>query len=117
MKHVEPVVAPLVSNICLGLCDFISVVGERVVDTAAVDIKVFAKVLHADTRAFDMPTGIADAPRRIPLKLLRIELGLCKPKHEVCLVSLVGVLLNALSNAYLKVFFLEIVENVVLLKL
>ena len=63
-----------------------------------------------------MPTGVAYAPRAVPLKLLIVKLGLGKPKNEVRLVSLVSVLLNALANANLKVFLLEVVEDVILLK-
>ena len=43
----EPVIAPLVSEISLGLRDLIGVVRKGVVDPAAVDIEVFAEVLHA----------------------------------------------------------------------
>ena len=112
--NVEPIIAPLVTDERLTLRDLVGVVGERVVNSAAVDIEVLAKILHTDARALDVPAGVTDAPRAIPLELLIVELGLCEPEHEVCLVSLVGVLFNALADSDLEVLFLEIVENVVL---
>ena len=45
----EPVVAPLVTEISLRLCYLVCVVWESVVDTAAVNVKSFAKMLHGDT--------------------------------------------------------------------
>ena len=101
----------------LTLRDFIGVVGESVIYTAAVDIEIFTEVLHADTRALNVPAGVTYAPRAIPFKLLIVKLGLCKPKHEICLVSLVGVLFNALADTHLKVLLLKVVEYVILLEL
>ena len=62
-----------------------------------------------------MPAGITDAPWAVPLKFLVVKLGFCKPEYEIGLVFLVAVLFNTFTNAYCKVFFLEIIENVVLL--
>ena len=117
MVNVHPIITPLVSKICLALRDLVGMVGERVVNSTAMDINALAKIFHTDARALDMPAGVTDAPRAIPLKLLIVKLGLCKPKHEVRLISLVSVLLNALSNAYLKVFLLEVVEALILIEL
>ena len=70
----EPVVAPFVTEIRLTLSDLVCVVGERVVDTAAVDIEVFAVVFLAYASALNVPAGITQAPWAFPFKLLRIEL-------------------------------------------
>ena len=105
------------SEISLALRYFVGVVRECIVDTAAVDIESLAEVLHTDAGAFDVPAGVTDTPRAIPFKLLVVELGFCKPKHEIRLVFLVSVFLNALANTDLKVFLAEIVENVILREL
>ena len=64
-----------------------------------------------------MPAGVADSPRGIPFKLLVVKLGLGEPENKVCLVSLICVLLNALANAYLKIFLLEVIEHVIFIQL
>ena len=117
MMNVEPVLAPLVTKGSLGLGNLVGVVGELVINSSAVNITILAEVLACNAGALDVPAGIADAPRRIPLKLLIVKLRLGKPKNEVCLVALVIVLLNAIAYADLKILFLEVVENVVLFKL
>ena len=43
----EPVSAPFVSEICFALRDFVRVMRECVVHTAAVDIKIFAEMFDA----------------------------------------------------------------------
>ena len=64
-----------------------------------------------------MPARVADTPRTVPFKLLIVEFGLGEPEHEISLVALVLVSLNALTDAYCKVFLVEIVENIVFFKL
>src|SRR5699024_284258 len=44
----EPVVAPLVPQVALRLGDLVGVVGEGIVNAAAVEIQIFAQVLHGD---------------------------------------------------------------------
>ena len=92
-------------------------VGECIVNTATVDIKVFTEILHTDAGTFDMPAGISDTPGAVPLELLIVKLRLGKPEYKVCLVALVTVLFNTFTHADFKVFFLKIVENVILRKL
>ena len=113
----HPVVAPLVAEVRLGLSYLVGVVGKCIVDAAAVDIKILAEVLHRNARALNVPAGVAYTPRRIPLKRLIFKFGLCKPKHEVVLVALVGVLLNALAHADCKVILVKVVEDVVSVEL
>ena len=115
--NVEPILAPLVSEGRLTLRYLVCMMGECVVNTAAVYVKILAEVLSGNTGALDVPTGIANTPRRIPLKLLVIKLRLGKPENKVRLILLVAVLLNAVADAYLKIFFLEVVENIVLIYL
>ena len=74
MKNVYPPVAPLVTEISLRLSDLVCVVGECVINTAAVDIKLLSEMLHRDAGALDMPAGIANAPGAVPLKLLIVKL-------------------------------------------
>ena len=113
----EPIIAPLVTYIRLTLGNFVGVVGESVIYAAAMDIEILAKIFHAYARAFDVPAGVSDTPRAIPLELLIVKLGLCEPENEVRLVFLVCVLLNALTDTDRKIVLLEVVENVVLLQL
>ena len=79
MVDMEPVVAPLVAQVALGLGDLVGVVGEGIVDAAAVDVQILAQVLHGDAGALDVPAGIAHAPGRIPLQRLILELRLGEP--------------------------------------
>ena len=113
----EPRFAPLVTEVAFALGDFVGVVGEGVVDAAAVQVQILAVVLHGDAGALNVPAGIADAPGRVPFERLILELGLCKPQDEVVLVALVYDLLNALAHAYIKIVGVKVVENIVALKL
>ena len=74
MMNVEPIVTPLVPEGRLALSYFVGVMRESVINSAAVDIKILAKMLSRNTGAFDMPTGIAYSKRRIPFKLLVVKL-------------------------------------------
>ena len=64
-----------------------------------------------------MPARIANAPRSPTLTLLIVHLRLCEPQYKVSLVALVCVLLNALTNADLKIFLIKVVENIILFQL
>ena len=101
------------TEVALRLGDLIGVMRERIVHTAAVQVKILAVVLHGDAGALDMPAGIPHAPGRIPFERLILKLGLGEPKHEVVLVLLVGVLLHALAHADSEVFLIVVVEDVV----
>ena len=113
----EPLRTPCVAYVSLALSDLVCVVGECIVDTAAVNVKIFTEVLVADCRAYDVPAGVAEAPRAFPLKLLILNLRLCEPKNLVGLVLLCGVLLNALSYADGEILRLVLVEDIIFLKL
>ena len=113
----EPLRAPLVTEVCLGLCDFVGMVRERIVDAAAVQVEVFTERVQRDCGAFDVPAGIADAPRRIPFQFLIVELGLGEPKNEVALVALVAVFLNALADTDSQVFLVLLVEDIIFFQL
>ena len=117
VQHVHPVIAPVMPQISLRLGDLVGVVGEGVVDAAAVDVQVLAQVLHGDTGTLDMPAGIAHAPGRIPLEGLVFKLGLGEPEDEVVLVALVGVLLHALPDAHRQIIGVVVVEDIVALQL
>jgi len=66
----EPVRTPLVTEKSLALCNFVCVVGESVVNAAAVNVKIFTAVLVADARTFNVPARITDTPRTLPLEFL-----------------------------------------------
>ena len=117
MKHMEPVVAPLVPDVCLALGNLVGVVGERIVDSAAVNVQLFAQIFQRDAGALNMPAGITDSPRAFSFKLLGIKFGLCEPKHKIRLVSLICVSLDAVAHADRQILFLKIVENIVFIEL
>ena len=64
--YMEPVITPFMSDVRLTLRDLIRMMREDIVHTAAVNIHVFAQMLHADAGAFDMPARISYAPRTVP---------------------------------------------------
>ena len=117
MENVHPVVAPLVTEIAFGLCDLIGVMGECVVDTAAVNVEIFTEVLHGDAGALNVPAGITYAPGGIPFESLILELGLGEPENEVVLVALVGIFVNTFANTNIEVVSIKVVEDVVTLEL
>ena len=92
-------------------------VGEGVVDAAAVYVEVLTQMLHGNSGALNVPAGISDAPGRVPFQRLILELRLGEPENEVVLVAFVGVLLNALTDADVKIIGIKVVENVVFFKL
>ena len=65
----EPVRTPLVTEKSLALCNFVCVMGESVVNAAAVNVKIFTAVL-ADARTFNVPARVTYAPRTLPLEFL-----------------------------------------------
>ena len=111
--NMEPVIAPLVAQIAFGLGNLIGMVGEGVVDAAAVKIQIVAQMLHGNAGALNVPAGIAHTPGRIPLEGLILKLGLCKPQHKVILILLVFVLFNALTNANSQIFLVMVIEDIV----
>ena len=62
------------SEIRLALSYFICMMRERIVDSSAVYVEIFAERLYTDCRAFYMPAGISDTPRAVPFQLLIVEL-------------------------------------------
>ena len=94
------------TKICLTLGDLVCVVRKRIINASAVKIKIFSQVLHADAGALYMPAGITHAPRRIPFKLLIVELGACKPENKISFIALIFVVFNSVTNAYRKIFLL-----------
>ena len=113
----HPVFAPGMAEIGLGLGDLVGVVGEGVVDAAAVDVQILAQILHGNAGALDVPAGITHAPGGVPLEGLILELGLGEPEDEVVLVALVGVLLHALPDAHGQILLVMVVEHIIVLQL
>ena len=105
------------TEVALALRDLVRVVREGVVHAAAVQVEVFAVVLHRNAGALDVPARISDAPGGIPLERLILELGLREPEDEVVLVLLVLVLLHAFAHADGEVFLVVVVEDIVALEL
>ena len=62
------------TEICLGLRNFVGVMRKSVIYAAAMKVKIFAEVLYAYRGAFYMPAGIADASRGVPLQFLILKL-------------------------------------------
>ena len=116
MMHMEPIIAPLVSNETLSLGNLIGVMRESIIDTAAVDIQILAQVLQRNTGALNMPTGITNAPGRIPLQRLIFKFTLGKPKDKVILIALICILVNAFTNADGQIILIVIVENIILVQ-
>ena len=109
----EPLGAPGVAQIALGLGDLVGVVGEGVVDAAAVQVQILAVILHGDAGALDVPAGIAHAPGGVPLQGLVLELGLGEPQDKVVLVALVHVLFHALPDAHGQILLVVVIEDIV----
>ena len=53
----------------LGLGNLVSVMDINMIDTAAMDVQLFAQIFQAHGRTFNVPAGKTDAPRAIPLHL------------------------------------------------
>ncbi len=117
MQYVHPIVAPFVPEVRLALRDLVRVVGESVVDAAAVDVETLSEVLHSDAGTFDVPAGVSRAPRAVPFELLGVELRFRKPKREVGAISLVRIFFDAVAHADGKILFLKIVKSVVIVEL
>ncbi len=113
----EPLFAPGVAQVGLALGDLVGVVGEGVVDAAAVQVQVLAVVLQGDAGALDVPAGVAHPPGGVPFQGLVLKLGLGEPEDEVILVALVGVLLHPLAHAHGQVLLVVVVEDIVPLQL
>ena len=112
-----PVRAPGVAQVALRLGDLIGVVGEGVIHAAAVEVQIFAIILHRYAGTFNVPAGVAHTPGGVPFQGLILELGLGEPQHKVVLVALVGVLLHALPDAHGQVLLIVLVEDIVPLQL
>ena len=113
----EPLLAPGMAQVALRLGDLVGVMGEGVVDAAAVEIQILAVVLQGNTGALDVPAGIAHTPGRVPLQCLILKLGLGEPEDEVVLAALVGVLFHALPDAHGQILLVVVVEDVVVVQL
>ena len=94
MLYMEPVIAPFVSEVALRLCDLIGMMWENIIHTATMDIHVLAKMFDTDAGALNMPSRITNAPWAIPFQCLVFKFGFGEPEHEVCLVFLIGILID-----------------------
>ena len=74
LVDMHPVFAPGVAQVRLRLGDLVGMVGESVVDAAAVNVKIFTEMLHTYAAALDMPAGVAYSPRAVPLEFLIVKL-------------------------------------------
>ena len=88
----QPVVYEgMATSAALGLSDFVFVMGENQIAAAAVEVKGFAKILHAHGGAFDVPARATIAPGAGPGGLA----GLCRfPQSKVHGVLLAVVHIN-----------------------
>ncbi|MBA7686000.1 hypothetical protein ES703_94431 [subsurface metagenome] len=90
----QPVIDPPPARSRLGLSDLIGVMNINMINTAAVNIKVLAQILHGHGAAFNVPARVAQAPGRIPEHGLMFKLGTGKPEHEIKRVFLIRVNIN-----------------------
>ena len=67
----HPIVSKVATVCTFGLCDLVFVVWEDKVLTAAMNIDSFSEESACHSRAFNMPTGSAVAPRGLPIGLTR----------------------------------------------
>ena len=79
-----------------ALGDFVFVVRELQIRTAAMNIERLPEQFAAHGRAFDVPAGTAVAPRAFPRRFAWFG-GF--PQHEVQRVALVGIHVHALAGA------------------
>ena len=117
VMHMEPLRAPGMPQEGFRLCNLIGVVGEGIINAAAVQIQVFPIVLHGNAGALNVPAGVANTPGGIPLQCLILEFALGKPQHEVVPIALVGIFLHTFPHAYGQILFIVVVEDVVPLQL
>ena len=113
----EPVIAPLMSEIGFALGDLIGVMRKSIVDSSAVDVQIFAQILHAYAGALNVPAGISHAPGGIPFEFLIVEFGACEPEDEIGIASFVFIVFNAFTDTYGKIFLFKVIENIVLVEL
>ena len=92
-------------------------VRECIVNTAAVNVKILAQILQADTGALNVPAGITNTPGRIPFERLVFKLTLGKPQHKIVLITLIGILLNAFTHTNGQVLFVMVIENIIAFQL
>ena len=64
-----------------------------------------------------MPAGIARPPGGIPFQSLIFKFGFGEPENKVILIPFVGVFLYAFPYADGEILFIEIVEDVIAVKL
>src|SRR5699024_6226972 len=117
VEYMHPVLAPLVPQIGLALGDFIGVVGEGVVDAAAVDIQILTQVFHGDAGALNVPAGVAYAPGGVPLEVLVLSLVLSEADVAVVPFALDCVVINARTDAYIQIQDVVVIENIVPLQI
>ena len=116
MLYMEPVIAPFVSEVALRLCDLIGVMWENIIHTATMDIHVLAKMFDTDAGALNMPSRITDAPWAIPFQCLVFKFGFGEPEHEVCLVFLIGILIDIIPYTDQRLEFCLCGENIVIIQ-
>src|ERR1043165_8692940 len=92
MLEVNPVTNKLLPRRAFTLRDLILVMREDEIDTAGVNVKRLAKIVHRHRRALDMPARTSASDRRVPRRFSLARRFF--PKREVTRVFffvLVGV--------------------------
>src|SRR5690606_41662749 len=75
----HPAVHILFASTCFRLCNFIFMMWEGQISTAAMDIQMIAQTACGHCRAFNMPAWTAIAPRSCPLSII---LSVISPQYE-----------------------------------
>ena len=72
--------------------------------------------LASDAGALNMPSRITDAPWAIPFQCLVFKFGFGEPEHEVCLVFLIGILIDIIPYTDQRLEFCLCGENIVIIQ-
>ena len=89
---VQPVIYEMAACASFGLGNFIFMVRENKIGSAAMEINGISQVMGRHGRAFNMPAWSSLAPRAFPERFTRL---CCLPKGKVARVSLFIVDFNA----------------------
>ena len=100
VASMKPVTDKRLTGNTFGLDDFRLMMGKNIIFTAGVDVQRIAEVFHAHRAAFDVPAGIAFAPRRWPVH--QVIFGGFEPQSKIPRMFLIGMLFE--TGAYFQIF-------------
>ena len=110
--RVHPVACKCLPRCTLALRNLIRVMHRDVIITTTVNIKCLAEVLHRHRRTLNMPSGIANTPRGIPLHDVGWLVG--KPENKVLRAALTRIHKDILARTVLLILKLNACQLAVL---